>query len=68
MPVLVVPTIVCCFLEDVEGVAVCVFRPFDEEADRLKDFLFLPYSGGEFLSGLVIEGPGSWRGWYNESL
>ena len=33
MPVLVVPTIVCRFLEDV---AVVIFRPFDEEADGVK--------------------------------
>ena len=68
MPVLVVPTIVCHFLEDVEDVAVAIFRPFDEEADGVKDLLFLPDGSGKFLAGLVIEGPGSRRGWRDESL
>ena len=68
MPVLVVPTIVCCFLEDVEDVAVVIFRPFDEEADGVKDLLFLPDGGGKFLTGLVVEGPCSRRGWCDESL
>ena len=68
MPVLVVPTIICHFLEDVEDVTVAIFRPFDEEADGVKDLLFLPDGGGKFLAGLVIEGPGSRRGWRDESL
>ena len=68
MPRLIVPAVVCRFLEDVEDVAVCIFRPFDEEADGLKDLLFLPDGGGKFLSGLVVEGPGSWWWRRDESL
>ena len=35
---LVVPAIVC-LLEDVEGVAVVLFRPFGDLADGVKDLL-----------------------------
>ena len=68
MPRLIVPAVVCRFLEDVEDVTVAVFRPFDEEADGLKDLLFLPDGGGKPFTGLIIEGPGSWWGRRYESL
>ena len=62
MPVLVVPAVVR-LLEDVEGVAVVLFRPFNEFADGVKDLLFLPDNGGKPFAGLVVEGPCSWRRW-----
>ena len=62
MPVLVVPAVVC-FLEDVEGVAVVLFRPFDELADGVKDLLFLPDDGGKPFMGLVVEGLCPWWRW-----
>ena len=68
MPGLVVPAVVCRFLEEVEDHAVAVFRPFNEEVELAKEFLLLPYVCSELLLGLVVEGPSCWRGRRYESL
>ena len=57
MPGLVVPAIVCHFLEEVEDHAVAVFHLFNEEVELVKEFLFLPYMDSELLPGASERGP-----------